>query len=187
MKTSTLAAVLTAAMLCAGATFAIAQPQGSRDSGWGWDHGRGMMGSWHDGSGSMMHGRGMMGSWHGDDGGAMMGGRGMMGGGPAQYIDGRIAFLRTELAITEEQKPLFDSYANALRQSANSMQAMHERMWSRDVPATAPGRLQWHIDEMAQRLAALQALKDVVEPLYEALSEQQKAVADELLSPMGMM
>jgi hypothetical protein len=110
-----------------------------------------------------------------------------MMGGPAEFIDGRIAFLRAELRLTEAQRPLFDAYAEALRAAGATMRALHERMWTRDVPESVPDRLQWHIEGMTARLQATTALKAAVSPLYEALADEQREMFDELIDPMGMM
>lgn len=190
-----LAASLLALGVAAGAGTAAAQPASQAQTGmagpgpwWGWSGGPGMMTmGWGDprmlgwGAGPMN-----MGGWPGHHG-QMMRGSGRMTGGPAQHLDGRIAFLRAELKITEAQAPLFDAYAQVLRDAAEGMQAMHDRMWSRDPPEAMPERLQVHIDAMTQRLEALQKLKAALVPLYDALSGDQKDTADSLLSPMGMM
>jgi hypothetical protein len=162
----------------------LAQPAGppkdqtADQAPWGWGPGAmmgwfyGMMDDWDQYRGPMM-GRGGF-------------GRGMMGG-PAQFVEGRIAFLEAELKVTDQQKPLFDAFATALRDSAASMEPMHQRMWSRDVPESLPDRLQWRIDEMTSRLKAMETVKAAAVPLYEALSPDQKALADRLFWPMGMM
>lgn len=189
MKRALVAASALATLLTLGSVASLdAQTPGapqtrSAEPGLGWAPG------W--GPGPMMGGgSGMMGRWEGHRG-SMMGGRGpgrrAMMGGPAEFIDGRIAFLRAELKITDQQKPLFDAYAAALRTTAGTMQAMHERMWSRDLPDPMPERLQWHIDAVTSRLEALKAVKVAVVPLYEALSKEQKETADDLMSPMGLM
>jgi hypothetical protein len=62
---------------------------------------------------------------------------GMMGHGmmpmmdPSQHIEGRLAFLKTELKITEAQTPQWTAYAEALRANAKRMgQLMTEMMSS---------------------------------------------------------
>jgi hypothetical protein len=115
--------------------------------------------------------------------GAMMGWGPMMGG-PGQHIEGRIAFLKTEIGITPAQEPVWKTYADALRTSASSMQAMHDQMMSGGMPATLPERMQWHEQLMSSRLDALKALRAAAGPLYNALSPAQKEIADNL---MGMM
>jgi hypothetical protein len=63
--------------------------------------------------------------------------QGMMGHGmmpmmdPSQHIEGRLAFLKTELKITEVQAPQWTAYADALRANAKRMgQLMTEMMSS---------------------------------------------------------
>lgn len=129
---------------------------------------------WNDG----MAGQGMMGQGWGQ---AMMGQQGMS---PGRFVEGRIAFLEAEIAPTQEQRPLFDAYADALRDQAGAMQAMHQAMTDRSTVTTYPERLAWMQDAMAARLAGLEALSAAAEPLYEALDDRQKAVFDQL---MGMM
>ena len=54
--------------------------------------------------------------------------------------------------------------------------------------ANLPDRLAAREKMMAARLDALRRLKSAVDPLYAALSDDQKKTADELLmSSMGMM
>jgi LTXXQ motif family protein len=53
---------------------------------------------------------------------------------------------------------------------------------------TLPDRLALRERMMAAHLEALRKLKTSVDPLYAALSDEQKKTADTLvLSPMGMM
>ena len=55
----------------------------------------------------------------------MMGGPGHMGMmGMADHIEGRIAFLREELKITEAQMPQWNTFAEALRANARQMKEM---------------------------------------------------------------
>jgi hypothetical protein len=112
---------------------------------------------------------------------------GMMMGGPGQHIEGRIAFLKTELGITPEQEEVWSAYADALRQAATSMQGMHDQMMSGGMPSTMPERMQWHDQMMSSRLEALKALRAAAVPLYNALSPEQKQTADALMMGMGMM
>lgn len=147
-----------------------------------------MGGSWMMGPGTM-HGPGMMMQtpmtpWMGP--GAMMGWGPMMGG-PGQHIEGRIAFLKTEIGITPAQEPVWKAYADALRASASSMQAMHDQMMSGGMPATPPERMLLHNQMMSAQLDASTTVQKVFVPLYDALSPEQKKVADALMGMMGMM
>jgi hypothetical protein len=46
----------------------------------------------------------------------------------AKHIEGRLAFLKTELKITDAQLPFWNSFAQAVRDSATAMQAMPHAM-----------------------------------------------------------
>lgn len=133
----------------------------------------------------MMQGQGMQGQMMG---GQMMGNMGghMMGGGPAKHIEGRLAFLKTELGITDAQMEAWEDYAGAMRKSAGSMQQMHETMMSGDPPTSFPERMERHEQMMSARIETLRTLRDAAVPLYEALDDEQKQVADSIMG-MGMM
>lgn len=104
-----------------------------------------------------------------------------------ERIEGRIAFLRTEMKVTEAQQPLWEAVAEALRaNAAPSQELMSGRMQS-DLSPRLPQRLADRESVLSARLEGLRNLKAAVEPFYAALDETQKASADELLMPMGMM
>ena len=127
-----------------------------------------------------MMGGGMMG------GGMMQGGMmqgGMMGGGMMfRYVEGRLAFLKAELKITPAQDAPWTKFADALRAAAKKAQAA--------MPARPPGgpmqpgsaveRMTRHEAMLAARLEAMRTIKAAFEPLYAALDEGQKKLADTL-------
>ena len=98
----------------------------------------------------------------------------------ASHVEGRIAFLKTELTITDAQLPLWNAVAGAMRDHARSMATM-----SGEMTGTLPERVAALDKLMAARLDAVHRLKAAVDPLYAALSDEQKNVADELTSDMG--
>lgn len=53
---------------------------------------------------------------------------GPMGMMSPRRVEGRIAFLRTELKITDAQQPAWNAFADALRAEARSVQDMRQRM-----------------------------------------------------------
>lgn len=145
--------------------------------------GRGMMGPGYG------MGPGMMGQGYGMGSGMM--GPGMMGrgGGPGQkegYVEGRIAFLKTELKITPDQAKLWDAYADALRAGAKTMAGMHAAMTTIMTATALPERLDAAETVMTERLEAFKQAKAAALPLYAALSAEQKASADALMPVMGM-
>lgn len=153
------------------------------------------------GHGMMMGRGGMMGPGMGMMGqGMMMGGCPMMGAmmgpmmgtgagddKPQAFAEGRIAFLKAELAITEAQQGAWTAYAEAIRKNLGNMQTMHATM-GQVMGAKTPGeRLDAHVAAMEGRLAALKDMKPALTGLYSALSDDQKKKADTLLTGMGCM
>jgi len=119
----------------------------------------------------------------------MMGRDGMaMMGAMARHIEGRLAFLKTELKITDAQLPLWNAVADAMRANAKSMGDMAGGMMGGSQTATLPDKLAMREKMMTAHLEALRTFKAAVDPLYAALGDEQKKTADELLiGPMGMM
>jgi hypothetical protein len=106
----------------------------------------------------------------------------------AGHVEGRLAFLKTELKITDAQLPLWNAVADAIRANAKAMGAMGEGMMGSTQASTLPDKLATREKILTGRLEALRKLKAAVDPLYPAFSDEQKKTADELLmSPMGMM
>jgi hypothetical protein len=107
----------------------------------------------------------------------------------AKHIEGRLAFLKTELKIIDSQLPLWNVFAHALRDAASMMQAMPRPMMGMNFKAaTLPDKLAARESMFVVRLEALRKLKAAADPLYAALTADQKKTADEImLSPMGMM
>jgi len=119
----------------------------------------------------------------------MMGRDGMsMMGAMARHVEGRLAFLKTELKITDAQLPLWNALADAMRANAKTMGDMAGGMMGGSQTATLPDKLAMREKMMTAHLEALRKFKAAVDPLYAALSDEQKKTADELLiGPMGMM
>jgi len=105
---------------------------------------------------------------------------------PGKYIEGRIAFLKTELKLTSAQQPLFDKLADEMRTGAKAMAEKHEaRHQQTSAPAAAPNAL----EKLEQRQAAMKdftAAQDrylaAFRPLYQSLSPEQKKTADDLFA-----
>lgn len=117
----------------------------------------------------------------------MIGQNGMGQIGMAGHVEGRIAFLKTELKITDAQQPLWNAVADAMRANAKEMTDMMPMMRSMMQPsATLPEKLAAREKMMTANLDAFRKLEAAVEPLYAALNDDQKKTADELMiGPMG--
>ena len=127
-----------------------------------------------------MMGHGIMGRDGWGDGGW---GRGMMGGRPKMgaLVDGRLAYLKSELSITDAQTEAWDTYAAAVRARVELMQGMHEKMAGIMEKGTATERMDARIAGMEAMLDSLNALKPATEGLYAVLTGEQKKLADELI------
>jgi dTDP-4-amino-4,6-dideoxygalactose transaminase len=106
-----------------------------------------------------------------------------------ERIEGRIAFLRAELGITEEQSKTWDAFAEAMRDSANRMKEAGMPMMMTGAAAADPvSQLEAQERMLAARLESVRALKAALAPLYQSLSAEQKQTANELIGPhMGLM
>jgi LTXXQ motif family protein len=113
----------------------------------------------------------------------------MMGQGMAGHVEGRIAFLKTELKITDAQMPLWNAVADAMRVNAKEMAGMMPMMQSmmQQQSSTLPEKLATREKTITAHLEAFRKFKTAVEPLYAILNDEQKKTADQLLlGPMGM-
>lgn len=147
--------------------------------------GPGMMGPGSSGQMAPQMPGGMMG---------MMGQGGMMGMmAMADHLEGRIAFLKTELRITNAQMPQWNAFADALRANARRMSEMRTTMMQGGMGGqsgplmNAPDRLDRMEKMMTAMSGAVKATKSALAPLYAVLTDEQKKMADQLIhGPMGM-
>jgi hypothetical protein len=197
MNATKVLTVVLATLAVAAVTESATAQQGSQPSGGTMmgqqSQGGGMMGDQSKG-GAM--GQGMMGQ-----GGSMMGHSGMMhgmGGGRGDasmctrmtgHIEGRLAFLKAELKITAEQESLWNDYAAAVRDNAQAMTTRCASMMSDSGKneTNLLDRLDTHDQFMVAQLDAMRATTKALKPLYAALSDAQKQVANQLIRSMGMM
>ena len=96
----------------------------------------------------------------------------------AKHIEGRLAFLKTELKITDAQLPLWNAFAQAMRDTAAAMQTMPHAMMGMSKATTLPDKLAAHETMLAAHLEAVRKLKTAADPLYAALNADQKKTAD---------
>jgi len=104
------------------------------------------------------------------------------------HIEGRIAFLKAELAITDAQTTQWDSYAAAMRTNSKGMQDAMAKIMQAGMPTTAPGRADTMIQMITARLDGMKSSAEAEKALYAVLTETQRKVADDLMpGPMGIM
>ena len=115
---------------------------------------------------------------------------GMMGtcpmmGGMSAYADGRVAYLKTELAITETQEPVWATYATALKRHLNRMLESEQTIMQVLEAKTPVERMRSYIKVMENRVSSLKELEPSLAELYSALSPDQQERSDEVLTGMG--
>jgi LTXXQ motif family protein len=135
--------------------------------------------------GTMMR-PGMMG--HGDWAPWMMGmGRHhgmMMAPGMIQaFAEGKLAFLKSWLDITEAQNGPWNAFAEVVRAQAKSMaESRQKRMPAAGQPEVAlPQWVDLHLQMMEEHLAAMKKIKPALDALYQAMTPEQRQKADQLI------
>ena len=101
----------------------------------------------------------------------------------AERLEGRIAFLKAELQITDKQLADWSNLAEALRAGrqhlleARKLLAMDEKM-------DGAARLEHYERHLAERLEAIKSARTAFGRLYASLNESQKQTADTILLPL---
>lgn len=127
----------------------------------------------------MMHGQ-MMRMAMGMGPGGM--GRGGMAGSGLPHVEGRIAFLKAELAITDAQTPQWNTFADVLRAQAARMRQAAAPATPLAGTVSAPEQLERRIAMLASGSEAMQAFLAGIKPLYAVLTDDQKKTADTLMA-----
>jgi hypothetical protein len=127
-----------------------------------------------------MMGQGMMGPGMWGQGSS---GQGMMGRQPRMdaMVEGRLAYLKGELNVTEAQTEAWNGYAEEVGARIDLMQSMRQSMFDTMQQGTATERMDARIAGMEAMLEAMKALQPATEKLYGVLTDEQKKVADQLI------
>ncbi len=140
-----------------------------------------MMGMGMTGSGqNMMMGSGQMNMGQGM---GMMTGQGMMMGQDQMgaMVEGRLAYLKTQLAITDEQSSAWQAYADAARARVEAMQQYGHEMFDAMQSGTAIERMEARIAMMSTMSEAMKNMLPATKEFYSVLDADQKQVADQLI------
>ena len=169
-----------------GATALNAHPYGG-GHGWGMGGGGGhMMGYGGYGPGP----RAGMGPGFGPGAGCDVGfGRGPGFGpgaadGAGEFVEDRLAGVKSELKITPEQENAWNAYVEEAKQQAESMRKLMITMHG-SRSASLPERIELRNQIWKQRQEQSETLAKKVNDLYAVLSTEQKAVADQYLGGFG--
>jgi phage-related minor tail protein len=103
---------------------------------------------------------------------------------PSARAEQRLARLHADLKVTSEQEPLWQAFAEKTKAEAGKgWQTMRDT--AQDLSLSAPERMTRMTDVMKQRVAAMESVNESFKRLYDALSPDQKRVADIHAARMG--
>lgn len=95
--------------------------------------------------------------------------------------EGRLAYLKGELAITEKQAETWNAYVEAVNTQVAAMQKLQAKMMNVAEKGTAVERMDARIKGMQAMVEAMSALKPATMKLYDVLTIEQKKIADDLI------
>ena len=117
----------------------------------------------------------------------MMAERGGMGM-PFEHVEGRIAYLKAELKITDAQAAPWNAFADTMRADAVAMKTMHDGMIKGGMPTAMPDRMAAQHEMMSARIGMMERSEASTKALYASLSDDQRKAFYQMMSgPMGMM
>lgn len=126
----------------------------------------------------------MMGAGKGTE--SMMTMAGMMSGAAVDHLEGRLAFLKAELKITDKQDAQWNAFADAVRANGKAMSDMRTSMMA-NAAKTLPERLVLEEKAATSYVTAVKSMRTAFDKLYAVLASDQKTSADSIiLGPMGM-
>ncbi|WP_165982368.1 Spy/CpxP family protein refolding chaperone [Dankookia rubra] len=114
--------------------------------------------------------------------GSMSGGAQPMGSSAAR-LEGRIAFLRTELRITETQAPAWDAFANTLRAGREHLDAARAALQDSSRAVDPMARLASFESHLRERTEAIHMTRMAFDTLYRQLDDAQKRTAAATMLP----
>ena len=110
---------------------------------------------------------------------------------PSERAEARLAYLWRELGITSAQEPQWNAFADTLRKQAaerdkrvQEWRAQAAQRTEREK-LTAVARLERKQQRLIAAAASMNELLAVQKPLYAALSDEQKQIADKVMVPHG--
>jgi LTXXQ motif family protein len=103
-------------------------------------------------------------------------------GGAIQNVEGHIAFLKTELKITDPQQRQWKQFAEVLRTNAKALSVAYGAiMGGADNKMPPAARLEQQEKMQTLQLEALRRSRTALERLDEVLSDEQKQRLDQLI------
>jgi hypothetical protein len=100
-----------------------------------------------------------------------------------ERIEGRIAFLKAELQITDKQTADWNALAEALRSGRQHL-VEARKLLTMDDKTTSADRLERYERHLTERLEAIKSARATFVRLYPTLNDSQKQTADAILLPL---
>ena len=111
----------------------------------------------------------------------------MRPGQTIEFSEGRLAFLKAELKITEAQNKAWDAFAAALRDNVAKLNEAYKAPDREAMDKMSPAeRLGWYEKAVSARLDAVKRSRAVIEPLYASLTDDQKQTFNRFVPTGGM-
>ena len=111
---------------------------------------------------------------------AMQGQDAMGGLDLTERVEGRIAFLKAELAITDKQADTWNDFADALRVYSVALKSAHPAGMDTMAPDLV-ARLDKSEMQLSAELDGVRGMKAALTPLWAVLTVEQRSTATELL------
>jgi Spy/CpxP family protein refolding chaperone len=101
-----------------------------------------------------------------------------------EHLDGQLAYLKTELKITDVQTPQWNIFAQAFRAEMEKKAQLCRQAMEQSRAGTSVNvldSLKMIEDQLSKRLDSLRAMRAAMQPLYSILTPEQKKTADEIM------
>jgi hypothetical protein len=116
----------------------------------------------------------------------MLGFAEMRPGMKIEFSEGRLAFLKAELKITDAQSKAWDAFAAAMRDNAAKLNEVFGNADREAMAKMNPAeRLGWQETALAARLDAVKRSRAAFGPLYATFSDDQKKTLERLMPSPG--
>jgi hypothetical protein len=121
-----------------------------------------------------------------EHGGGMAGMMRHMLCGVTEHVEGRLAYLKAELKLTDAQQAAWNTFADAYRATTQKTAKV-----CAEIDAAGPdhamhkgviGHLTMMEHHMSAHLDSVRGLKAAIEPLFAALTDEQKKTADHVIA-----
>jgi protein CpxP len=101
-------------------------------------------------------------------------------------VEQRIADLHARLQITPDQQPLWDKFAQVMRDNARQMRQVADDRSAKIKAMNASDNMQSYAQIVMQHAQDLQSLATAFQPLYASLSPEQQRTADTMFRDVAM-